>query len=104
MYSESFGTEKPGIKIQDGSKEFNVHFAKSKKTVQWDHEYTNILEFAESQDVTMEAGCMFGECGACSTQLISGSVDYHHQTATNPVKGNCLPCSSFPTSDITLNV
>jgi ferredoxin-NADP reductase len=103
VYTENFGTQKVGVKIQDGSKELNVYFAKSNKAVQWDHDYHNILEFAESHDVKLEAGCMFGECGACSTQLISGSVDYHHQTATSPAKGNCLPCSSFPTSDITLN-
>jgi ferredoxin-NADP reductase len=103
VYSENFGTQKKSTRNRDKSKGITVHFAKSNKTVQWDHEYMNILEFAESQDVRLEAGCMFGECGACSTKLISGSVEYHHQTATSPVKGNCLPCSCFPTSNITLN-
>jgi len=103
VYIENFGTHKKPVKIHNKSKEIKVHFLKSNKAVEWDHEYTNILEFAESQDVKLEAGCMFGECGACSTRLASGDVAYNYQTATNPARGNCLPCSCHPTTDIAID-
>ena len=69
----------------------------------WDNDYTNLLEFAESNGVSLEAGCMFGECGACNTKLESGDVTYNYNTAVKPAKGNCLPCSCHPKSDIRLN-
>ena len=103
VYTENFGTQKKFLKLNDESKELKVHFLKSNKTVQWDHEYMNILEFAESQDVKMEAGCLFGECGACSTKLARGDVGYNYQTATIPTKGRCLPCSCRPITDITID-
>jgi ferredoxin len=63
----------------------------------------NLLEFGESNGIRMEAGCMFGECGACSTNIIEGKVDYNYKTATRPAIGKCLPCSCFPESDIILD-
>jgi ferredoxin-NADP reductase/sterol desaturase/sphingolipid hydroxylase (fatty acid hydroxylase superfamily) len=102
IHTESFGTQKKSKNQLDLNKEIQVHFTKSDITVAWDHEYANILEFAESNGVSLEAGCMFGECGACSTKMEKGSVDYNYQTAIKPVQGNCLPCSCFPTSDIRL--
>ena len=102
IYTENFGSEtKPG-KPQDKSKRIQVHFSKSEKMVEWDHEFTNILEFAASNEVNLEAGCMFGECGACSTKIVEGSVAYNYQTATYPAKEHCLPCSCHPTTNITL--
>tara|TARA_R110002050_G_scaffold300717_1_gene471814 strand:- start:23977 stop:26010 length:2034 start_codon:yes stop_codon:yes gene_type:complete len=80
-----------------------VNFKKSGKTVEWDNEYRNILEFAESNGIRMEAGCMFGECGACSTNIVEGKVDYNYKTAIKPANGKCLPCSCFPESDLVLD-
>ena len=62
--SESFGTQKKTKNQPDLNKEIQVHFTKSDISVAWDDEYANILEFAESNGVSLEAGCMFGECGA----------------------------------------
>lgn len=99
--SENFGIDsKTTIK---GDKEIRVHFTKSGKTVNWNNEYLNLLEFAESNGISLEAGCMFGECGACSTEIQQGEVKYNYNTATKPAKGNCLPCSCHPTSDIKIN-
>lgn len=103
IHTEAFGTNKTNINQIDNKKVIQVHFIKSNKTVEWDHDYKNILEFAESNDIRLEAGCMFGECGACSTKLVDGSVDYNYETATKAVKGNCLPCSCHPTSNISLD-
>ncbi len=104
IYTESFGTDKDYILPNEKSKVMQVHFQRSNRTVQWDHEFKNILEFAESNEIILDAGCMFGECGACSTKLISGTVEYNHETAAKPLTGNCLVCSCRPSSDVILDV
>jgi ferredoxin-NADP reductase len=104
VYSESFGAEKTANTHEDVDREIKVHFTRSNTTVEWDHECSNLLEFAESNGVSLEAGCMFGECGACSTKIESGTVNYNYHTAATPDTGNCLPCSCRPVSDITLDV
>lgn len=103
IHTETFGIQKKALNQIARAKDIQVHFLKSNKTVKWDHDYTNILEFAESNDVRLEAGCMFGECGACSTKIEKGTVIYNYHTAMKPVKGNCLPCSCHPISDINLD-
>jgi len=103
VHTETFKTSQAGQTQADSKKVIKVHFARSNKTVEWDHEYRNILEFAESNEIRMEAGCMFGECGACSTKVVAGEFGYNYETATKPVKGNCLPCSCHPVSDISLD-
>jgi len=103
IYTESFGTEIESSASTGTNKMKQVHFQKSNRTVEWDHEFKNILEFAESNDIILDAGCMFGECGACSTKLVSGTVEYNYETAANPLKGNCLVCSSRPSSDVILD-
>jgi len=103
IHTETFGTGKVGMNQFDDKKVIQVHFLKSNKTVEWDHDYKNILEFAESNDISLESGCTFGECGACSTKIVDGSVDYNFTTAAKVAKGNCLPCSCHPTSDIRLD-
>jgi ferredoxin-NADP reductase/sterol desaturase/sphingolipid hydroxylase (fatty acid hydroxylase superfamily) len=103
VYTENFGPAKNGNAAIDTSKEVKVKFKKAGQTLIWDYEYVNLLEFAESNGIRMEAGCMFGECGACSTKIESGDVAYNFNTATKPSKGHCLPCSCRPTSDIEIN-
>ncbi len=103
IYTETFGVHNENAQATENKKVVNIHFSKSNKTIEWDPDFKNILEFAESNDIRMEAGCMFGECGACSTKLAAGTVDYNYETATKPVKGNCLPCSCHPSSDITID-
>ncbi len=100
---EDFKSVQTGKNRKDLGKTVQVHFKKSGKIVEWDNEYRNLLEFAESNGIRMEAGCMFGECGACSTKIIEGKVDYNYKTAIIPAKGKCLPCSCFPESDIILD-
>ena len=102
IYTELFGIQISKKERAFNAKNIQVHFSKSDKTIAWDHSFHNILEFAESNDINLEAGCMFGECGACSTGFDHGKVEYNFQTAAKPAKGNCLPCSCVPISDIKL--
>ncbi len=103
ILTETFGANTNRRNQIDNKKVIQVHFKRSKKIVEWDHDHRNILEFAESNGIHMEAGCMFGECGACSTKIVDGNVDYNYHTATKAMKGNCLPCSCHPISDLCLD-
>ena len=103
IHTETFNTNRVSNNRNDNKNPVKVHFVKSNKTFEWDNDYKNLLEFAESNDISLEAGCLFGECGACSTRLADGSVEYNYETATKPSGGNCLPCSCYPTSDIRLD-
>lgn len=102
IHTEIFGVQLVNKERALNEQEIQIHFSKSNKTLVWDHNHQNILEFAESNDISLEAGCMFGECGACSTGVEKGNVEYNFQTAAKPGKGNCLPCSCVPVSDIIL--
>ncbi len=85
------------------TEQHEITFARSGKTYPWDSEFKNLLEFAESNGISMEAGCMFGECGACAVRVEQGDVDYNYATATQPQKGHCLPCSCRPQSPMTID-
>jgi uncharacterized protein len=71
--------------------------------VEWDNDFRNILDFAESNGISLETGCMIGECGACSLRLEEGSAEYNHATAARPAKEHCLICSCHPASDIIID-
>ncbi len=104
VHTETFGIQNESKNNAVTNKEVLVHFAKTGKTITWDNEHSNILEFAESNGISLEAGCMFGECGACSTKIENGEVAYNFNTAVKPTSGHCLPCSCHPTSNIVLDV
>ncbi|MEZ2336350.1 2Fe-2S iron-sulfur cluster-binding protein [Mucilaginibacter sp. RCC_168] len=83
--------------------DFSVEFLQSGKKILWDNRYRSILEFAEGNDIEISSGCLFGDCGTCLTEIREGNVRYTHQTLVAVDKGNCLPCSCIPTSDVILN-
>ena len=104
LHTESFaGADGEGAGPAAATAAHEVTFARSQRTLAWAGEYRNLLEFAESNGVPLDAGCMFGECGACSTRLVAGEVDYNYATASQPKPGHCLPCSCRPRTAITLD-
>lgn len=80
-----------------------VTFFRSGKTIAW-VECGTLLDFAEANDIEINAGCRYGDCATCQTTLMEGSVSYLHETAVSPDEGTCLPCSCVPVSSITLDV
>jgi ferredoxin len=98
IHTESFTRGRANDEGNPDTGRHEVTFIKSDKVLWWDPEFRNLLEFAESNGVPMEAGCLFGECGACSVKLAEGEVEYHHETAIKPQPGHCLPCSCRPRS------
>lgn len=83
--------------------EFSIEFLQSGKKIKWDARYRSILEFAEGNDIEINSGCLFGDCGTCLTELKEGDVRYMHQTLITADKGKCLPCSCIPVSNVVLN-
>lgn len=92
--------EQTGSPVSNGIPK--IEFSKSKKTLLWDSRYRSLLEFAESNNIFISSGCLFGDCGTCLTK-VSGQVKYIHPTMVKPKDGECLPCSCVPVENILIN-
>lgn len=80
-----------------------VTFAKAGKSVAWNPEAVNLLEFAESQGVAIASGCCAGQCGTCVTAIRSGDVTYVQAPGSKPEPGSCLACVAAPKGDLVLD-
>ena len=79
-----------------------VTFAISNETHPWTGEHPTLLALAEAHGIPISSGCTYGDCGTCMTDLITGEVEYLHQTGIHPDPGTCLPCSCRPKTSVTL--
>jgi uncharacterized protein len=80
-----------------------VTFERSGVVVPWDMACGDLLRFAEVNGVEISAGCRYGDCGTCLTTIISGEVEYLHETGVDPDENTCLPCSCSPSTDLILD-
>ena len=89
---------------QDQTADVNivVNFAQAGQQFQWQYFNNNLLEFAESNGVNINAGCRAGSCGSCQTKLITGEVAYPQPPDYDPEPGTCLLCVCIPKTSITL--
>jgi uncharacterized protein len=81
-----------------------VTFAKSGKQFAWEPGGSNLLEFAESQGIAVEAGCRAGSCGSCQTSIKQGEVRYAQAPDFDPEPGSCLMCVCTPVTPLTLEL
>ena len=109
VHFESFGPASSGYVRQIGSpagapaqKAFDVQFRRSRRTIPWTGEDTNLLDFAERHGVSVEAGCRTGSCGSCETPLVSGEVRYGRKPDFDVSPGACLLCVGAPASTLVL--
>lgn len=79
-----------------------VAFAKSGKTFEWDGS-NNLLEFAETHGIHINAGCRCGADTVCMTKLLSGQVENVQEPLTDAEPGHILPCICVPVGDIQLD-
>jgi ferredoxin-NADP reductase len=79
-----------------------VRFRRSGRTLMWDGQDANLLDFAERHGVTVESGCRSGSCGSCETRLVSGTVRYDDKPDHEVAQGHCLLCIGRPDSPIVL--
>ena len=73
-----------------------IHFARSKKTVEWTDSEATLLDLALKNGVTMSSGCRAGQCGSCRTKLLRGAVSYPKGQPLDVEAGHCLPCIAVP--------
>ena len=81
---------------------FEVRLSRSGRTLVWDGQDANLLEFAERHGVWVESGCRSGSCGTCETKLASGTVAYLGRPDYDIAPGNCLLCIGKPESALVL--
>jgi uncharacterized protein len=111
VHFESFGPASSGFvrPIINASgpllqKPFDIQFRKSRRTIAWTGEDSNLLDFAERHGIAVGSGCRSGSCGACETQLVSGEVHYASKPDFEVTAGACLLCVGTPQSPLALEV
>jgi ferredoxin len=83
----------------------NIKFTKSGKTIEWNEQFINILELAESNDIPIPSECRMGVCGICKTKLRSGQVEMETEDGLDEddkTQKMVLPCVAVPKTDIEL--
>jgi ferredoxin-NADP reductase len=93
----SLRADRPGA-----SPSLEVSFKKSGRTLVWDGNDANLLDFAERHQVPIESGCRSGSCGTCEVKLISGMVRYAEMPGHDIAPGHCLMCVGLPDSPLEL--
>jgi ferredoxin-NADP reductase len=79
-----------------------VRLSRSGRTLAWDGQDANLLDFAERHGLAVESGCRTGSCGTCQTRLLSGAVSYADKPDFDILKGHCLLCVGKPQSALVL--
>jgi uncharacterized protein len=81
-----------------------VTFAFSKKTLEWDDKYSNILEFAEAHGLAPDFSCRTGICRTCECELLTGKLTYTIEPLDQPEDGMAFICCTKPDGDVTINI
>ena len=81
-----------------------VRFSRSGRTLTWDGQDANLLDFAERHGLAVDSGCRSGSCGTCQTRLLSGVVTYADRPDHDIPKGQCLLCVGKPQSALVLDL
>lgn len=92
----------PATAPAESSAPVEVRFNRSGRTLQWDGQDANLLDFAERHGVVVDSGCRSGGCGSCETRLSSGSVHYTSAPDHDVAVGHCLLCVGRPSSAVVL--
>lgn len=73
-----------------------VDYSETGLEAAWSPEDGTLLEHAEVQGLSPVFGCRNGQCGACATELLSGSVTYRTQPTAEPDDDYVLICCAVP--------
>ena len=74
----------------------SVVFVRSGEAAVWTPEKGTLLEFAESKGLSPPFSCRAGQCGSCTTRLLSGQVTYRETPSWQPAEGEVLLCCAVP--------
>lgn len=85
---------------------FKIEFKKSGKVFEWEANFGNLLDFAESKGIQMESNCRIGVCGSCKVKLLSGRVIMETEDALEEAdrkQSMILPCVALPETDLVID-
>jgi hypothetical protein len=104
IHCEAFGpaAAPPRAASSQGTLPLEVVFRRSGRTLAWDGEDANLLDFAERHGVSVESGCRSGSCGACEAAVVSGAVRYPQPPDHDITPGHCLLCVGVPAGPLEL--
>jgi ferredoxin-NADP reductase len=73
-----------------------VRFARSGISAVWDPSKGSLLDLAEAEGLRPNYSCRSGICQTCSTNIVSGRVEYLEPPMAAPKEGDVLICCSYP--------
>ncbi len=82
---------------------FEVRLDRSGRTLVWNGQDANLLDFAERHGAAVDSGCRTGSCGTCEARLVSGTVHYADKPDHDIASGHCLLCVGKPQSALVLD-
>jgi ferredoxin-NADP reductase len=82
----------------------DVRLSRSGRTLAWDGQDANLLDFVERHGLAVDSGCRTGSCGTCQTRLRFGAVIYADKPDYDVPAGQCLLCVGRPQSALVLDV
>lgn len=99
------GPKEPAAKASTGDRPtIEIEFSRTGKTLAWDPEAENLLDFAEKSGITtIEGGCRAGSCGSCLVAIKQGSVEYVLEPGETPEEGSCLSCICRPAGKMVID-
>ncbi|MEP7297395.1 MAG: 2Fe-2S iron-sulfur cluster-binding protein [Burkholderiales bacterium] len=92
----------PGPVVAALAAPIEVKFSRSGRTLAWDGQDADLLDFTDRHGLAMDSGCRSGSCGTCETRLVSGSVLYDNPPDHDIAPGHCLLCVGRPASALVL--
>jgi ferredoxin-NADP reductase len=90
--------------VASGTAPLEIKFRRSGRTLAWQGEDANLLDFAERHGLVVESGCRSGSCGGCEVRVLSGDVRYAQKPDHDVARGHCLLCVGTPASPLELEV
>jgi ferredoxin-NADP reductase len=101
VHYEAFGPATVrGLGRRTSSSPCQVEFARSGRRLAWTGDETSLLELAERNGLTLDAGCRAGSCGQCRLALAAGLVRHAKPPGVALADGECLACIAQPEGDV----
>jgi hypothetical protein len=102
IHHEAFGpaSSRAAVSVPGppGAEPIEVRFRRSGRTLVWQGEDANLLDFAERHGLVVESGCRAGGCGSCEVRVLAGAVRYAQKPDHDIAPGHCLLCIGTPAS------
>lgn len=104
VHYEVLVPETGNANVDPDAPKYQVTCSESDEQITWQGVHGSLLELLKDEDIDVDHGCGQGKCGACTTPVLSGDVEYSKTPHTTVQPGHCLPCICYPTTDLTLDL